>query len=471
MNKKCQVFTPENYVKELLNGVGYTKELYGKKVLENSCGDGNILVAIVQRYIDDCVANGISKTQIKEGLERDIYGVEIDSEQHQKCIENLNEILRKNDISDVEWKIFNEDYLRWCSTLQFQFVVGNPPYITYSELKKSEQKYVKENFETCVKGKFDYCYAFIEKSIKSLAKDGRMSYLIPSSIFKTVYGERLREYIKPYLKEIKDYTQDKMFDDALVKSAIMVLELDNVEDYFRYYNMGNKEEMRIPITCLKEKWFFTTNKMEGCTRFGDFFQVAHVVATLLNEAYVINKRDCQDVKGFYLYNGGCIEKEVVRETATPRSIRYKRDECIIFPYRYNDGKLIRYTENEFKDRFPGAYAYLNDFRKQLDERKSDRSALWFEYGRSQALASLNQRKILVSTVVTDSVAVYMLSKECIPYAGMYIVPRKGNRTYGLEDAKAILESDEFMRYVERVGIHISGTSLRITSKDIENYMF
>ena len=54
MNKKCQVFTPENYVIELLDSVGYTHNLYGKKILENSCGDGNILVAVVQRYIDDC---------------------------------------------------------------------------------------------------------------------------------------------------------------------------------------------------------------------------------------------------------------------------------------------------------------------------------------------------------------------------------------------------------------------------------
>lgn len=57
MNKKCQVFTPENYVRELLDSVGYTEHLYGRKILENSCGDGNILVAVVQRYIDDCVAN------------------------------------------------------------------------------------------------------------------------------------------------------------------------------------------------------------------------------------------------------------------------------------------------------------------------------------------------------------------------------------------------------------------------------
>lgn len=471
MNKKCQVFTPENYVRELLDSVGYTEHLYGKRILENSCGDGNILVAVVQRYIDDCVANGFSRTRIKNGLARDIYGVEIDPEQYKKCIDNLNEVLQRNNINRVEWKIFNEDYLRWSVTLQFQFIVGNPPYITYSELKKDEQKYVKTAFETCVKGKFDYCYAFIEKSIKSLSQDGKMAYLIPSSIFKTVYGEKLRGYIKPYLKEIRDYTQDKMFDDALVKSAIMVLEIGNKDGVFRYYNRGNKEEMSISTNSLKKKWFFTTNKLIGTERFGDYFQVAHVVATLLNEAYVIKKENYQIVNGVYLCNGKGIEKEVVRETATPRSKRYKKEECIIFPYNYEKGKLVRYTETEFKNKFPGANSYLSDFREQLDERESDRNALWFEYGRSQALAGLNRRKLLISTVITDKVAIYMLKKKCIPYAGMYIVPKAGNKTYSLEDAKAILESDEFMKYVEQVGIHISGTSLRITSKDIENYMF
>lgn len=52
MNKKCQIFTPENYVIELLDSVGYTENLYGKKILENSCGDGNILAIIVQDIED-----------------------------------------------------------------------------------------------------------------------------------------------------------------------------------------------------------------------------------------------------------------------------------------------------------------------------------------------------------------------------------------------------------------------------------
>ena len=135
MNKKCQVFTPENYVRELLDSVGYTHNLYGKKILENSCGDGNILVVVVQRYIDDCRANGLSRTRIKNGLEKDIYGFEIDGKQHKKCIRNLDEVLERNNIKKVNWKIYKKDYLRWNENVEFQYIVGNPPYITYSELK------------------------------------------------------------------------------------------------------------------------------------------------------------------------------------------------------------------------------------------------------------------------------------------------------------------------------------------------
>ena len=143
MNKKCQVFTPENYVRELLDSVGYTHNLYGKKILENSCGDGNILVAVVQRYIDDCKENGLSRTRIKNGLAKDIYGIEIDEEQYKKCIDNLDEVLKRNDIDKVDWKVINADYLKWNTTIKFQYIVGNPPYITYSELKEEEQLFVK----------------------------------------------------------------------------------------------------------------------------------------------------------------------------------------------------------------------------------------------------------------------------------------------------------------------------------------
>lgn len=68
MNKKCQVFTPNGYVKKLLDCIDYNKNIYDKNILENSCGDGNILVVIVERYINDARAHGLSNKEISNGL-------------------------------------------------------------------------------------------------------------------------------------------------------------------------------------------------------------------------------------------------------------------------------------------------------------------------------------------------------------------------------------------------------------------
>lgn len=471
MNKKCQVFTPADYVEELLDSVGYTENLYGKKILENSCGDGNILAVIVQRYIDDCKRQGLSRTKIKNGLAKDIYAVEIDLEQYKKCICNLNNLLIRNEIKPVKWNILNNDYLKNQDSVEYQFIVGNPPYITYKELEEDEQKFLREKFESCKKGKFDYCYAFIEKSINSLAPNGRMSYLIPSSIFKTVFGANLRECMKPYIETIRDFTQEKMFDEALVKSAIMVLNKNRDTENLYYVDMTLNTNLSIPIGDFGEKWFFTNYKENRTRRFGDYFKVSHVVATLLNDAYVLTEGNYTETDEFYICNGHCIEKEIVRETATPRSLRYEKIERIIFPYYYDNGQLGKYTDEEFEERFPGAVGYLNGYREQLDERESDDNAKWFEYGRSQALGNLNKEKLLISTVITSNVVVYRLNQECIPYAGMYIVEKDNNNEITLEEAGNILQSRDFMQYVLDVGIHISGSSLRITSKDIENYRF
>lgn len=66
---------------------------------------------------------------------------------------------------------------------------------------------------------------------------------------------------------------------------------------------------------------------------------------------------------------------------------------------------------------------------------------------------------------------YRLARECIPYAGMYIVRCEDNYEYTLEDAVQILESRDFKQYVLDVGVHISGRSLRVTSRDVEEYRF
>lgn len=471
MNKKCQVFTPRNYVKKLLDHINYQENLYGKKILENSCGSGNILIQIVQRYIDDCKKKNFSQKSIELGLEQDIYGIEIDIEQYNICIENLNNLLKHNGLNNIKWNIFNEDYLKWDRIEKFDFIVGNPPYITYLEIKNLDKIYLKNRFISCKKGKFDYCYAFIEKSISDLNDSGKISYLIPSSIFKTVFGNSLREIMKPYILKIEDYTQQNVFDKALIKSSIILLSKIREKNILEYNDITTGKHEMINVDTLENKWIFDNENFNYSKKFGDYFQVSHVIATLLNEAYVLKEDDYRETKDYYISKECYIEKAIVKKTVSPRSLRYNKIEKIIFPYNYENEKVIRLSESEFINKYPGAFKYLSLFREKLENRKKDKNTEWFEYGRSQALSKIYTDKLLISTIITEKPVLYYLSKDCIPYAGMYIIPRKKNNEYSLSDAKKILESEKFLEYIMRIGIHISGTSLRITSKDIENYHF
>lgn len=468
MNKKCQVFTPSDYVEKLLDNVGYKHDLYGKKIMENSCGDGNILSSIVGRYIDDGLRVGLSKEKICSGLSRDIYGVEIDPQKHKDCLNRLNVVLEKNGISPVKWNIFNGDYLTIKNNEKYDFVVGNPPYITYSELTKKNQTYLKRSFESCKKGKFDYCYAFLEKSIGDLSDTGEMAYLIPSSIFKTVFGENLRKIMLPHLVTIYDYTQEKVFSDALVKSAIVVLSNVNTGSGIHYVDETTKVDKMLLRDKLGAKWNFADD-CSGKRRFGDYFKVSHAIATLCNKAYVIKEWET-DTNGNYICDGATIERDVIRDAASPKSLRTEKTEKILFPYSYDDTHvLIRFDEPEFKTKYPGAYNYLMRFKKFLDKRDSDRSAQWYEYGRSQALNHIDNEKALISTIISSQVFVYKLDQKTIPYAGMYITMISDELT--IDDGIEILQKQSFLKYAQNVGIPINGNSVRITSKDIEDYQF
>jgi len=76
INKKCQVSTPKAVVQQMLNQIDYKSNLYGKRVLESSCGEGAFLEEILRRYIEDCRIQGRSDNEICLGIQRDIHGFE-----------------------------------------------------------------------------------------------------------------------------------------------------------------------------------------------------------------------------------------------------------------------------------------------------------------------------------------------------------------------------------------------------------
>lgn len=471
LKEKCQIFTPTEIVTQMLDLADYRYQLVGKTVLENCCGNGQFLVQIIERYIEDATREGFSMESIALGLERDIVAYEIDKELIKNCKKRLDAITSKYGLRTIHWNIKFGSFLDKKACGQYDYIIGNPPYIAYQDLPDNARKELKKDFSTCKKGKFDYSYAFIEKSFDMLASGGKLVYIIPNNIFKNVFAEKLRNLIKSDLIAVVDFPQDRVFSDVLVSPAIIVIEKNANSDILMYTRIIDEKSTTKHI--LKDKligkWFFDAISSTTGRRVGNYFKVSNSIATLCNRVFVLKEGHFE--ADFFCFGEYRIEAPILRKATSPKRERYSKgnSEFIIFPYRYNsDGLLFHYDDKELREKFPCAMQYLEKHKTELQERDADKSAKWFEYGRSQALQNMNKKMIMISSVISEETKAYLLLDGEIPYAGLYIIPTGG---ITLEELLVELNSDRFKKYVSSVGVSVSGSSKRITTKDVENFEF
>lgn len=476
---KCQIFTPQGIVEDLLDCVKYKKNITNKYILENSCGHGNILKEIVKRYIVDAQNNNLSTKEIKNGLETYIYGYDIDKNCCTVCTQILSEIASDYNIFDVNWNIRNKDFLQEYInnkiTIKFDYIISNPPYINYTDLNIKNRQFVREKFKSCAKGKFDYFYPFIEASLNLLAKAGKLSFIVPNSIFKNVYADNLRNIIKPSITSVIDYSSRALFDKALTSSVIFTCQNGYNLSTLEYINTVDNVNLSINKNMLKHKWMFIKQQPPNrAIKFGDRFHASIGIATLLNKAFLIKEEDLEDINDCYYllhvnHQKFKIEKKSLRPATSPKSEAYQKNYYIIYPYkRLSNNTYSKFADvYEFRKAFPYTAKYLETYKTKLLQRKSDNSARWFEYGRSQALQNINQEKLLLSTIITNNVPVYKIDAETVPFSGIFITSPQGN---DLREANRILKSEKFFNYIKAIGINASGTSKRITVKDINNFI-
>lgn len=472
-DRNCQISTPKKYVEEMLDYVGYKQDLWGHRVLENSCGEGNILVEIVKRYVADAKRNQYTFEEIAKGLENDIVAYEVDQEKIEICLKRLNKVALSENLPEIKWNIKHQDFLK-SDKQSAEFVIGNPPYITYHDLKQEEREFLQKNFTVCQKGRFDYCYAFIEASVRALADDGKMIYLIPFSIFRNRFAARLRVFLRNYIAKVVDYRSINVFPGITCSASLIFCENRCLQNRVEYVDILAQKKVyveRVSLSNKGDKWIFYQSK-RGNRRFGDYFNVHNSVATLCNKAFLFS---AEQVEGKYYYIDGMpVEKEATLPAVSSKSNRNLK-KCgkinrIIFPYKLTDGSIVRYSEKEYKALFPCAWKYLYQFYDDLIKRKADEKAKWFEYGRSQALLEFSGKKLVIPMVITGSTNAHIAEQNAIPYAGYFItVKQKDDIT--LKDAKTALESDEFYQYVQEVGTPTTISSYRVSVHDINEFMF
>lgn len=458
MRNKYQVFTPDNIVKKMLKLSHYCgSSVLNAKVMDLSCGDGAFLTGALEVFIKECLKRKANKEIIIDKCNSLFFGYEIDKKVYDVCIKKMNDVLSKYHLASPKWENIKCGNGLQNDNNKYDYVFGNPPYFSYKEMDVTTRKFLKDNFATCKSGKYDYSYAFIEKSIKILSDEGVACIIAPINMYKIISGKACRNFVSDYLSSLYDKSNKKIFGNVLINSAISVYKKENRNKINYYPSDGSKcylskEEIRDGL-CSED------GSRKG-VRFGDYYKVSCPFATLANNVFMLDG-DSEWINK--------IEKEILKNAVSPKITRYSLNKKIIFPYRVSKNNVARYSEEEFKSYFPNAYSYLSGKKALLEKRDSDVGAKWFEYGRSQLVASQYKPKILINSIITKSLNPKPIGVNDVPLAGFVITALKPLEK-PLEDAIAILESKSLGDYLKRVGIKMNGNSFRYSPKQLEDYI-
>jgi len=440
------VYTPQWIVGLILDNLDYKNDIYEKKIIDPACGDGAFLREVLIRFIEDAQKAKKQNQAIKEKIENNIFGFDIDENAVKKCISMLDNIAQKYGLKNIKWNILKTDSLdkSFVSSFfdSFDFVVGNPPYIRIQHLGSKRREKIQNEWQLCKKGSTDIFITFFELGYYLLNKTGKLGYITPNTYLKTKAGEGLRNFIKFHqiLKILIDFEHNQLFDNATTYSLITIIDKNYKKNTFSLFK-GDKKNInyidQIDIENLnKDNWILTSNdilrKLNKIEKRGlPLNEIAeiHVGITTLADDYYIFKDSiiAGDFVEIQLKDGRTfqIEKEILRpiiKASVLKNPDEDQNRFIIFPYKKIGDKHFIIEEKELKEKYPYTYKYFKAIKEVLDNRDKGKPnpVAWYAFGRSQGLDTSFGKKILTSPINLKPNFIVWEREEYTFYAGYCI---------------------------------------------------
>ena len=403
-------FTPRRIVDKIVLELNPN---HGDKCVDISCGCGAFLIGLLKFF-----QTKYSKS-ISEIVKENIYGYDIldYNIRRAKVLIALYALERGEIINDDDFNLEVGDSLRKNWNVNFEIVVGNPPYVKYQDLDSITRQFLLENFNSITKGTFNLYFAFFELGQKLLTNEGKLGFITPNNYFTSLSGGSLREFFQKdqIIYKVVDFSSKKVFEALTYTCLTFLNKRRNKSIEFNKYFEGDFEDFldsydsnlsEVKYSNLNpKKWRLLLNKdqrniniIESIgTKLGDLFTINVGIATLRDDLYFI---DGKDKRGFFKdYNGKkfYIEEDLVKSLYKISDFSSQEkcdnnDRKIIFPYKVLSGKSIVLQESDLKALYPSCFSYFELIKKDLLNRsKKEILNPYFQYGRSQGLNKFGLR--------------------------------------------------------------------------------
>ncbi|ODS22874.1 hypothetical protein AB835_11780 [Candidatus Endobugula sertula] len=194
---KGQIYTRPEVVEFMLTVIGLNTfdDFKNVRILEPSCGEGEFVVAIVDRLIN----LGKKRPTVKQLATR-LLAVDLVTDSIEITKKKVATLLETRGYRALEiTSLLNQwfltgDFLLADIMPDFTHVIGNPPYVRVENVPKSLLNEYRRRFCT-MNDRADLYIPFYEKCLSLLKDDGCLSFICTDRWTKNTYGRSLRKLI------------------------------------------------------------------------------------------------------------------------------------------------------------------------------------------------------------------------------------------------------------------------------------
>ncbi len=226
------IFTRAEVVDFILDLAGYTADqpLHEKRLLEPSFGGGDFLLPAIGRLLAAWRSSQHAKTVVEE-LGDAIRAVELHrrtfSATRAAVIKRLKQeaIEEQSAVALADRWFVQGDFLLAPLDGQFDFIVGNPPYVRQELIPAPLLAEYRSRYQTMY-DRADIYIPFIERSLSALSQGGSLSLICADRWMKNRYGGPLRSLIADqfHLKIYVDMMDTPAFhSDVIAYPAITII--------------------------------------------------------------------------------------------------------------------------------------------------------------------------------------------------------------------------------------------------------
>jgi len=337
----------------------------------------------------------------------------------------------------------------------FDAVIGNPPYVRIQGFPANQIRYLTTHYRAAT-GNCDLYVSFIERGLDLLSQDGALGMIAPNKFFRTDYGEGLRRLLsrRRAVRRIVDFGANQVFA-ATTYTCLLFLE-KRASDSFEYaQSKADRASVQNAVFSKYESkglgsasWTFESRATASLLA-----KLERRATRLLDLPADMGRGSSTGDDSVFVFETGAlkIEEGILREPLFASDFgRYSfapsRKWKVIFPYCIGEmGTYRLYSEQEFKTKFPRAFAYLRDHQPALRRRKQYKE--WFGYSAPRNLELHDRAEIAVPLLADGGLFALIPDAErgrlCLMASGGFTInvaksgPLKPEYVLGLLNSKLL----------------------------------